>query len=99
MIELKYYGGSHENTNKAKCVSCGGKVTNSRSRIMSETIQYPSDVTQNGLKTTTFSVGRKYFVTEYEAEYLLSMTFVNINGVTEPKFRKVEDGENTDTAE
>lgn len=91
MIRLRYYGGSYQNTNRARCSTCGHKASNSRSRIMSESIQFPSDVTPNGLKTILFSVGRDYFVTEYEAEYLLKMTYININGVTEPKFKKVED--------
>ena len=58
---------------------------------MSESIQYPSDVTPNGMKTTLFSVGRDYFLTDYEAEYLMKMTFVDINGITQPKFKKIED--------
>lgn len=93
MIRLRYYGGSYENKNRVRCSSCGHKNTTSRSRVMSESIQFPSDVTPNGLKTILFSVGREYFVTEYEAEYLLKMTFVNINGKTEPKFREIKDDE------
>ena len=91
MVRLRYYGGSFENKNRARCATCGHKASVNRSRVMSESIQFPSDVTPSGLKTVLFSVGRDYFVTSYEAEYLLKMTFVNINGVTEPKFRKVED--------
>lgn len=92
MIRLRYFGGSYENKNRARCSTCGHKPSTTRSRVMSESIQFPSDVTPNGLKTVLFSVGRDYFVTEYEAEYLLKMSFININGVTEPKFRKIEDG-------
>lgn len=91
MIKLRYYGGSFVNTNRARCHSCGQKVSSSRSRVMSESIQFPSDVTPNGLKTVLFQVGRDYYVTEYEADYLLKMTFVNINGVTEPKFKEIKD--------
>ena len=91
MKRLRYYGGSYENKNSARCSSCGQKASTTRSRVMSESIQFPSDVTPNGLKTILFSVGREYFVTEYEAEYLLTMTFVNINGVTEPKFKEIKD--------
>lgn len=92
MKRLRYFGGSFASTSRPKCSSCSGKAATSRARIMSESIQYPSDVTPNGLKTTLFSVGRDYFVTEYEAEYLLKMTFVNINGKTEPKFKEIKDG-------
>lgn len=99
MIRLRYYGGSYENKNRARCSTCGGKSSTSRSRVMSESIQFPSDVTPTGLKTILFSVGREYFVTEYEAEYLLKMTFVNINGKTEPKFKEVKDGEEKGIAE
>lgn len=90
MIRLRYYGGSFE-AKKTGCASCGRHTATSRSRVMSESIQFPSDVTPTGLKTVLFSVGRDYFVTEYEADHLLGMTFVNINGVSEPKFKKVED--------
>ena len=91
MKRLRYYGGSYENTNRARCATCGQKATTTRSRVMSESIQFPSDVTQSGLKAVLFQVGRDYYVTEYEAEYLLKMTFVNINGVTEPKFKEIKD--------
>ena len=91
MVRLRYYGGSFENKNRTRCATCGHKASVNRSRVMSESIQFPSDVTPSGLKTVLFAVGRDYYVTEYEADYLLKMTFVNINGVTEPKFRKVED--------
>lgn len=91
MVRLRYYGGSFENKNRARCASCGHKATSSRSRVMSESIQFPSDVTPNGLNTILFSVGRDYYVTRYEADYLLKMTFVNINGVTEPKFKEIKD--------
>ena len=99
MVRLRYYGGSYVNQNKARCATCGHKASTTRSRVMSESIQFPSDVTPTGLKTVLFTVGRDYYVTEYEAEYLLKMAFVNINGVTEPKFRKVKDdvGEATHT--
>lgn len=90
MVKLRYYGGSYIAKKSRGCSSCGHSVTNSRSRVMSENIQFPSDVTPNGLKTVLFSVGHTYYVTEYEAEYLLQMTFVNINGSIEPKFMKVE---------
>lgn len=93
MIRLRYYGGSFKNANRVGCATCGHKASNSRSRIMSESIQFPSDATPTGLKTVLFSVGRDYFVTEYEAEYLLKMTFVNINGVTEPKFKEIKNDE------
>lgn len=91
MVRLRYFGGSYENTNRARCATCGHKASTTRSRVMSESIQFPSDVTPTGLKTVLFTVGRDYFVTKYESDYLLKMVFVNINGVTEPKFRKVED--------
>lgn len=91
MIKIRYYGGSYENNNRARCATCGHKPSTSRSRVMSESIQFPSDVTPSGLKSFVFTVGREYFVTEYEAEYLLKMTFVNINGVTEPKFKEIKD--------
>lgn len=91
MKRIRYYGGSYVNPNRARCATCGHKATTSRSRVMSESLQFPSDVTPNGLKTVLFQVGRDYYVTEYEAEYLLKLTFVNINGVTEPKFKEVKD--------
>lgn len=91
MVRLRYYGGSFENKNRARCATCGHKASVTRSRVMSESIQFPSDVTPSGLKTVLFAVGRDYYVTSYEAEYLLKMTFININGITEPKFRKVAD--------
>lgn len=91
MKRLRYFGGSFASTNRPKCSSCGNKASTGRSRIMSESIQFPSDVTPTGLKVMLFSVGRDYFVTDYEAEYLLKMTFVNINGRTEPKFKEIKD--------
>lgn len=91
MIKLRYYGGSYVNTNRARCATCGHNNTTNRSRVMSESIQFPSDITPNGLKTVLFQVGREYYATEYEADYLLKMTYININGVTEPKFKEVEE--------
>lgn len=90
MIKVRYYGGSFENKSHRSCATCGGHAGTSRSRVMSESIQFPSDVTPNGMKTILFSVGRDYLLTEYEAEYLLKMTFVDINGITQPKFKKIE---------
>lgn len=90
MIKLRYYGGSFEKKHRG-CSTCGGHASTGRARVMSESIQFPSDTTQNGLRTVLFSVGRDYFVSEYEAEYLLSLAFVDINGITQPKFRKVDE--------
>lgn len=90
-MKLRYYGGSFENRPHRSCASCGSHAGTSRARIMSESIQFPSDTAPNGLRTVLFSVGRDYVVSDYEASHLLKMTFVDINGITQPKFRTIED--------
>lgn len=87
---LRYYGaGLVRQTSGSGCVSCGG----SRGYTMrtSETISFVSEDAIGGYFQETFHAGHDYYVTEKQAEYLLSLTYYDRGGQKLHKFKKVEE--------
>lgn len=88
-VKLRYYGGGLSLKAKPSCPSCGGG--GSYALTTAETIMFPSEDAPNGLFKLFVQVGREYYVTEKQAEYMLTLTFRNQSGQTVNKFKKVED--------
>lgn len=87
MVKLRYYGGRLVR-NTSGCTSCASK---SRYSVKtSERITFASDDAKNGIFSQEFTVSRDYFVTQKQAEYLLSLTFTNPAGQIAHKFKEVE---------
>lgn len=88
-VKLRYYGGGMQLKSGTGCASCGsaGKY----SLVTAENIMFASDDAPNGMFSQFFQVGRDYYVTEKQAEYLLSLVFTNKAGQTVNKFKKLED--------
>lgn len=89
-VGLVYYGGGmiHKPW-EAHCSSCSGGLGRV-SLLTSETIMFASDDAPNGMFKMLFQSGRTYYVTEKQAEYLLTLTFLNQNGERANKFKKLE---------
>lgn len=88
-VRIRYYGGGTRKAVGSGCSTCRGKkggyvVTTS------ETIQFVSEDVPGGLFKETFSIGHDYYVTEKQAEYLLSLTYTNRAGQVVHKFKKPE---------
>lgn len=89
-VKLRYYGGGMTKKVSSGCSSChGGK--NSYSVLTTETIMFVSDDAPNGIFRQTFSVGHNYYVTRAQADYLLKLTFRDVAGREQPKFREIKD--------
>lgn len=89
-VRLRFYGaGLVRQTSGSGCVSCGG----SRGYTMrtSETISFVSEDAIGGYFQETFHAGHDYYVTEKQAEYLLTLTYYDRGGQKLHKFKKVED--------
>lgn len=87
MVKLRYYGGRLVR-NTSGCTSCASK---SRYSVKtSERITFASDDAKNGIFSQEFTVSRDYFVTQKQAEYLLSLTFTNPAGQIAHKFKEME---------
>lgn len=88
-VVLRYYGGGMA-LKTTGCRSCGstGKYT----MRTTERIEFASDDAPNGWFSQTFTIGTDYYVTENQAKYLLSLTFVNRAGQVANKFKEVDNG-------
>lgn len=84
-VKLRYYGGGLA-LKTTGCRSCGS--SGQYSLVTTEVIQFATDDSPNGWFKETFSVGHDYYVTEKQAEYLLSLTFTNKAGQIAHKFKK-----------
>ena len=88
-VRLRYYGGG---TKKATggCHTChgsrGGYVVTT-----SETIRFVSEDAPDGMFRLTVNIGHDYYVTESQAEYMLTLEYRNRAGQVVKKFKKVED--------
>lgn len=90
-VPVQYFGGGLVRKSwVASCTSCGGGVGN-MSLLTSETIMFPSDDAPYGMFKQLFVAGRTYYVTENQAEYLLSLTFTNQAGQKINKFKRIEE--------
>lgn len=86
-VGLRYYGGGMQLKRGSGCASCG--ASGKYSLITAENIMFVSDDAPNGMFSQFFQVGRDYYVTEKQAEYLLGLTFTNKAGQTVHKFKKL----------
>lgn len=86
-VKIRYYGGGSLKAAGTGCRACGGGkryiVTTS------ERIMFASEDVENGLFSQLFTIGHDYYVTEKQAEYLLSLTYQNKAGKVVYKFKKV----------
>ena len=88
-VKLRYFGGGSKKTSGG-CSTCSGKKSG-YTVTTSETIRFVSEESPGGLFNQTFSIGRDYYVTEKQADYLLSLTYRNRAGQVVKKFVKQED--------
>lgn len=89
-VRLRYFGGGSKVSTGGGCSTCkgskGGYVIKT-----TETIRFVSEDEPDGWFSQTFSIGRDYYVTPNQAEYLLTLTYRNPAGQTVHKFIKQED--------
>lgn len=88
LVKLRYYGGGMGSKPTSGCKSCSGNAK--YSMITTEVIQFASDDSPTGWFKQTFTLGRDYFVSRAQADYLLKMTFRNRAGQTAHKFKEIE---------
>ncbi len=87
-VKLRYLGGGYS-TQGQGCRSCGGTGTKYKF-VSSERIQFVSDDAADGWFNQLFTVGHDYYVTEKQAEYLLSLTYQSRAGRAANKFERVD---------
>lgn len=88
-VQVRYYGGGMTRKISSGCSSCrGGK--SGYSVTTTETIMFVSEDAPNGIFKQTFSVGHNYYVTRAQADYLLKLTYRDVAGKEQPKFKEVE---------
>lgn len=87
LVKLRYYGGGMGHTTSG-CHACGS--AGRYALKTSETIQFASDDSSGGWFSKRFDSGHDYYVTEKQAEYLLTLTYSNPAGQVIHKFKKVE---------
>ena len=87
-VKLRYLGGGYSSQGQG-CRSCGGSGT-SYKFVTSERIQFISEDSADGWFNQLFTVGHDYYVTEKQAEYLLSLTYISKAGKDINKFEKVD---------
>lgn len=85
---VRYYGGGVGAKKIARCASCGS-AKGSYARITTELISFASNDEANGMWTQLCEAGRDYWVTEKQAEYLLSLTYRTPAGEIAHKFKVV----------
>lgn len=90
-VRLRYYGGGVKKiavtgTGCSTCRSGRGGYAN----VTEETITFVSEDEPNGLFRRLVTAGHDIFVTEKQAEYLLTLTYQNRGGEVVHKFQKVE---------
>lgn len=86
-VRVRYYGGGSLQAAGTGCRACGG----GKKYIVttSERIMFASEDVENGLFSQNFTIGHDYYVTEKQAEYLLTLTYQNRAGKIVHKFKKV----------
>lgn len=85
-VRIRYYGSTIKKTTTG-CATCSGRKSG-YSVTTSETIRFVSEDAPGNWFVQTFQIGHDYYVTEKQAEYLLSLTYVNKAGQTVHKFKK-----------
>lgn len=86
-VKIRYMGGGYSTHGKG-CRSCGGTGTK-YTFVTSETIAFVSEDSANNYYKNLFTVGHDYYVTEKQAEYLLTLTYMSKAGRLVNKFKKV----------
>lgn len=90
-VRLRYYGGGvRKSATGIGCSTCRGGKSN-YVNTTSETITFVSDDEPSGLFRELVTVGHDIYVTEKQAEFLLTLTYINKGGQTVHKFKKVEE--------
>lgn len=89
MVELCYMGGGYSSQGGG-CRSCGGTGVK-YTYVTTETIQFVSEDSADGMFKRRFSAGHCYLVTEEQAKYLLTLSYRSKSGRTLYKFKKKED--------
>lgn len=87
-VKLRYLGGGYS-TQGQGCRSCGGTGTKYKF-VSSERIQFVSEDAADGWFNQLFTVGHDYYVTEKQAEYLLTLTYQSRSGRKANKFERVD---------
>lgn len=90
-VRLRYFGGGVKKitvtgTGCSTCRSGRGNYAN----VTSETITFVSEDEPSGLFRRLVTAGHDIYVTENQAEYLLTLTYQNRGGEVVHKFQKVE---------
>lgn len=89
-VRIRYYGGGTKKSTGSGCSTCHG-TKKGYVVTTAETIQFVSEDENGGLFKRTFSIGHDYYVTEKQAEYLLTLEYRNRAGQIVKKFQKVEE--------
>lgn len=87
-VRLRYYGGGVSAKKVAKCAACGSAKA-SYARTTNEMIMFASDDVNNGLYEQFVEAGHDYWVTEKQAEYMLTLTYTNQAGQVVNKFKRI----------
>lgn len=88
-VRIRYYGGGSKKSTGG-CSTCHG-TKGGYTVTTAETIQFVSEDADNELFKMTFNIGHDYYVTEKQAEYLLTLTYRNRAGQVVNKFERVEE--------
>lgn len=86
-VKLRYLGGGYS-TRGQGCRSCGGTGTKYKF-VSSERIQFVSEDSPDNWFNMLFTVGHDYYVTEKQAEYMLTLTYTSKAGRVVNKFERV----------
>lgn len=87
-VKLRYYGGELSLKAKPACPTCGGG--GQYAMTTGETIMFRSEDAPDGVFKLFVQAGREYYVTEKQAEYMLTLTFRNRAGQIINKFKRIE---------
>lgn len=87
LVKLRYYGGGMGYTTSG-CHACGS--SGRYALKTSETIQFASDDSPGGWFSQRFDASHEYYVTQKQAEYLLTLTYSNPAGQKVHKFKKTD---------
>ena len=86
-VKLRYLGGGYS-TRGQGCRSCGGTGTKYKF-VSSERIQFVSEDSPDNWFNMLVTVGHDYYVTEKQAEYMLTLTYTSKAGRVVNKFERV----------
>lgn len=86
LVKLRYYGGGMGYTTSG-CHACGS--SGRYALKTSETIQFASDDAPGGWFSQRFDASHEYYVTQKQAEYLLTLTYSNPAGQQVHKFKRM----------